>query len=96
MTRQLSLFDQPARSITTSDKTVCAVEAKRLNAQSRKILARLKEGPVTNVELATIAKLYTARNADLRSAGCIITCFDRNRKTGVNKFRLDFCPEGLA
>ena len=51
----------------------------RLNRQCLKILARLREGPATNRELAEIALNYRARTSDLRNAGYTIDC---ERKPG--------------
>jgi hypothetical protein len=61
------LPDPPATTLTPTDRT-------RLNAQSQKILERLRQGPVMNVELAGIALKYTSRISDLRKLGHTIAC----------------------
>lgn len=95
MIRQLSLFDQPHRTIKPCDPTVTKAAAPRLSRQCREILARLREGSATNTELAIISRKYTSRISDLRWVGCIVTCFDHDHKTGLARYRLDFTPEGL-
>lgn len=95
MIRQLGLFDHPPKAIEPSDKTVKPAAKQRLSKQCRTILQRLKNGPATNDELSLLARKYTGRLSDLRGAGCTITCFDQDHKTGLTHYRLDYCPETL-
>ncbi len=68
-----------AQKLTTGDKA-------RLSAQCAAILARLRRGSATNVELAEISLKYTSRISDLRAAGIAVEC---ERGTGgLNAYRL--------
>lgn len=55
------------------DPTVASDDVPRLSAQSAAILARLRQGPATNIELREIAWRYPARVGDLKEAGFRIT-----------------------
>jgi hypothetical protein len=68
-------------------------EIKRLATQNEQILARLKRGPATNVDLAKISLKYTSRISDLREAGHNIPPPERV-KGGVTIYRL--IPEGAS
>jgi hypothetical protein len=46
-----------------------APDRQRLRGQNAAILDRLRRGPATNAELASISLKYTSRLSDLRSAG---------------------------
>ena len=59
---------------------------KRLEGQNGAILARLKSGIATNVELASISLKYTARISDIRAAGYEIDA--RRVKGGLWEYRL--------
>ncbi len=65
-----------------------ADEKKRTGNQCETILARLREGAVTNHELAEIALKYTNRISDLRKQGHVIECVTINRATGLSVYRL--------
>lgn len=72
MTQQGSLFDlshpdQPA--IRPCDPNVKAADIPRVTKQAAAILARLRQGPATNIELREIAWRYPARVLDLKAAG---------------------------
>ncbi len=97
MIRQLSLFDEHVEraKFPTCDPTVPQAAKKRLSRQCREILCRLRQGPATNVDLIAIAMNLTGRISDIRATGCVITCYDRNHKTGLCWYRLDFLEEGL-
>jgi len=90
---QPTLFDavpaevQPPPAIPVN-VTVDQREAKRLSAQSRRILERLQHSPATNSELAAMALNYRARISELRQAGYPVEVFDRDFSTGVAKYRL--------
>jgi hypothetical protein len=62
-------------------------EVNRLASQNQQILARLKRGPATNVELAGISLKYTGRISDLRKVGHVIT--PERVKGGVTIYRLE-------
>ena len=61
---------------------------KRLNAQCHRILDRLRRGPVTNSELASIAIRYSARIHELRRCGHTIEIVERNEQTWVFVYQL--------
>lgn len=63
-------------------------ETIRLTGQNGRILARLRQGPATNDELARLARKYTSRISDLRKDGHVITCTDQDRVTGISTYRL--------
>jgi hypothetical protein len=63
-------------------------ELPRLTAQCIAVLERLQQGRASNHELCAIALKYNARISDLRAAGYIIVCIDRNRKTGIAYYEL--------
>jgi hypothetical protein len=83
------------REISPRDPSVTPVEAPRLSRQCRLILDRLKDGPVTNSELSALALKYTGRLSDLRAAGCTIDVIHRDHATGLVRYKLNHCPEGL-
>lgn len=60
----------------------------RLTRQCRLILERLRSGPVTNQELATIALKYTGRISDLRKSGYDVRMISQNHKTGRSTYAL--------
>ncbi len=94
MIRQMSLFDAP-RPIPTTDPSVKPESKPRLSRQCRLILSRLREGPATNGDLAGIALRFPNRIHELRRAGCVISLFEQNHKTGLTRYRLDFVAEGI-
>jgi hypothetical protein len=81
-------FDFARDSSVRTSAPVVPAERTRLSRQCRAILSRLKQGPATNVELATLALKYTGRISDLRRSGYQVTAYDRNRQTGVTWYRL--------
>jgi hypothetical protein len=60
--------------LPATDPNVATDARRRLSGQNKKILDRLKEGPVRLRELMSIAAKYTSRISDLRKAGCVIEC----------------------
>ena len=76
MTTQLSLFDPVPRPrpLVPRNPHVAAQDVHRLTGQNAVILARLRSGPATNVELAELSLKYTSRISDLRAAGYVIEC----------------------
>lgn len=73
---QATLFDrvnpEPC-SVYAAHRAEVAQEQARTDAAMWRILARLREGPATNVELADICLRYTGRMSDLRlHHGCAI------------------------
>lgn len=75
-------------AIKPADPQVTGVERERTEDQCHRIIERLKQGPATNDELSAIARKYTSRISDLRKAGYVIECFDRNHATGLTRYRL--------
>ena len=96
MTQQLNLFGETTAppqydNIPLPEPAVVgtvADEKKRTGNQCETILARLREGAVTNHELAEIALKYTNRISDLRKQGHVIECVTINRATGLSVYRL--------
>jgi hypothetical protein len=65
-----------------------ADEVPRFVTQCNRILARLREGPTSNSELAGIALKYTGRISELRKCGHTIVVVSRDRKTGLTWYAL--------
>jgi hypothetical protein len=65
---------------------VVPADRPRLSGQNAVILARLRQGTTSNVELADISLKYTSRLSDLRAAGYDIVCH-RGEK-GLNFYEL--------
>lgn len=61
---------------------------RRLSAQCAALLARLQQGPATNVDLSAIAMRYSARIFDLRRQGYAIEITSRDAETGVVTYEL--------
>lgn len=95
-TRQQVFDFDGSRAVPPCDPNVTEpVERRRLGGQNLAILRRLREGPATNVELATIALKYTGRASDLRARGCVIDCAE-DRRTGISTYTLKYEPGGLG
>jgi hypothetical protein len=91
--RQLSLFDAqspPTRTLdptpTPCDPNASPGDRPRLTGQNATILALLRMGSCTNVELNRISLKYTSRISDLRAAGYRIKC--HRGDGGVNTYTL--------
>ena len=65
-----------------------ATERARLATQCNRILARLREGPASNADLAALSLKYTSRISDLRAAGHRIDCVSHDPATGRCCYRL--------
>lgn len=76
------------RVIRVTDPTVSSEAKPRLSEKSLEVLAMLRKGEVTNVELNQIALDYRGRIRDLRAAGYRIECLDKQSKTGVTRYKL--------
>ena len=63
-------------------------EHRRLSRQCEDILARLKQRPTSNHELAAISLKYTSRISDLRAAGYDVAIHSRDYKSGLVVYRL--------
>ena len=63
-------------------------DLKRLSAQSQAIVERLMWGPMNTVQLAEIAKQYSARIADARKVGWNIEQYNYDAETGIAWYRL--------
>jgi len=61
-------------------------DSPRLDSQCDRMLARLKLGPATNIELAAFSLKYTSRITDLRQLGHNITC--SKGQGGLTVYRL--------
>lgn len=70
------------------DRSVDRAERPRLNRQSLEVLARLREGPASNGELAAITHRFSARFYDLRKAGYKIECVEKDAATGLRVYAL--------
>lgn len=70
----------PADIITPQDRL-------RLNTQTQEIISRLKNGPITNVELSSIALKYTSRISDARKLGLKIKC--TRVEKGITQYTLE-------
>lgn len=83
MTKQTLLFEPQREPLSPPRAKALATgpteDRRRLNGQCQAILARLKQGPATNSELAGLALKYTSRVSDLKRAGYQITA---KRKAG--------------
>jgi hypothetical protein len=77
-----------SRVIRVTDPTVETETKVRLSKKCLEVLAMLRQGEVTNVELAQVALDYRGRIRDLRAAGFHIECFDKQSKTGVTRYKL--------
>ncbi len=89
MTAQSTLpFDVDPEPISFADTKLEPEEKPRLGGQCRAILERLRQGPATNRELATISLKYTGRISDLRKSGYNIVVVSRDRKTGIVWYEL--------
>ena len=83
---QQNLFDAPP--VVSVAPSLSAVERVRLSAQCQKVLERLQQGPVTNIQLALIGYRYGARIHELRKAGYEIVMSSRNVETGETTYEL--------
>jgi hypothetical protein len=75
-------------SVQPADPRVCPIDAPRLGKQSAAILAMLREGPRTNVELARVTHRFGARIHDARRAGFRIETKARGDGSGLVDYRL--------
>ena len=73
--------------ITPRDPSVLKKDRPRLTSHNGTILARLRTGPATNVQLNQICFRYSARIHDLRSRGHKIVL--ERGEGGVNIYRLE-------
>lgn len=81
-----------ARHTDPATSQVAARKVKRTGrrkGQAAAILARLREGPATNVDLAGLALNYRARISDLRDAGYVIRVTVKVAGTSLNMYRLE-------
>jgi uncharacterized ParB-like nuclease family protein len=69
-------------------------EPRSMPPQTKNVLDRLRQGPATNRELATISLKYTGRISDLRALGCVVVC-DKDRSAGISVYTLKHEPEWL-
>jgi hypothetical protein len=93
MDRQRTFFDDEIdaddaikRGVSPCDPNVKPTDEKRLSGQNALILQRLRQGPASNTELASLSLKYTSRVSDLRAAGFNIECL--YGAGGQNTYRL--------
>lgn len=60
----------------------------RITGQRKKILDRLTQGPVSNIELAAICFRYSARIHELRKLGYDIETYREDKSSGTCFYRL--------
>lgn len=81
------LFDRPKEGpVIPLNSTVEAQDIPRLSAQHHAIIAALREGPKTNLQLGMIAQRFGARLNEIKKAG--IPWVRRSVAPGVNEYRL--------
>ena len=85
--QQQFLFENPPK-VEIADPTVPETAKPRLGRQQAAILAALKQGPKTNIELVPIALRYSARIHELRKAGYRIDREDVDDENGVYRYVL--------
>lgn len=83
---EIAADDAAKRGLQPCDPNVHEADKPRLVGQNAAILARLRQGPATNAELAKISLKYTSRISDLRAAGYDVQC--RTGQGGVNTYVL--------
>lgn len=81
---QPSIFDTPPVMRSRAPREARA----RLNRQSEAILARLRQGSISNRELAEFGLNTRARISEIRAAGYVVECYDRDAATGLSRYRL--------
>jgi len=84
-----ALFPEWVDGVQPVDPNVDAREVKRLSNQCAMILKRLRIGPTSNHELATLSLKYTSRISDLRSAGYAITITHADHASGLRIYQLE-------
>ena len=88
---QHSLFDMKGEPVKESpplvDKRLPKEMQPRLSKQAQAVLARLEQGPASNIELIPISTRFGARVYDLRKAGYIID-MDMDRAKGISIYTL--------
>lgn len=84
----MPLFDRPREGPASIplNSTVEEQDAPRLSRQQQAILAALREGPKTNIELGKIAQRFSARLREIKRAGH--PWLRKNIGPGVNEYRL--------
>jgi hypothetical protein len=94
--RSFSFAEGSRLPIEPRDPSVEPVARPRLGRQSLAVLERLREGPASNVELASISHRFGGRLYDLRRAGCTVVIDSNDHASGVVVYRLAHEPEGLT
>lgn len=83
---QLTLWGNDV-SVKPIDPNIDERDVPRVTGQALAILERLREGPATNHELASMSLKYSGRVSDLRAAGYEINA--KRMSGGVWVYRLD-------
>jgi hypothetical protein len=88
----MPLFDRPA-AVPFADPSLSEAEKLRMSPQHHAIVARLREGPATNLELGMISQRFGARLHELKKAGFLWS--KATVKPGVYRYEMvrDFLPE---
>ena len=82
--------EQPSLPFATirANVTVHHAAKPRVERQATRILQRLRQGRMSNMELKAIACQYTARIWELRRAGYVIENVQINHRTGESWYEL--------
>jgi hypothetical protein len=83
-------------SIPFADPTLAEAEKLRMSPQHQTIVARLKEGPATNLELGMICQRFGARLHELKRAGFLWS--KKAVRHGLYRYEMvrDFLPESSS
>ncbi len=81
-------------SVVPVDPSVLPTDVPRLKGAGQRVLARLKEGPATGMELVAVGGTrYGAILFDLRKAGVVWKCEHKSRSDWI--YTLILCPVEL-
>lgn len=92
MEKQWDLFDEVGQP-TRVQQSAEVAERRRLTRQCALVLARLREGPATNMELIPISTRFSARIFELRKIGYVIDTDCIDRAAGLTNYTLKREPE---
>jgi hypothetical protein len=90
MEKQWDLFDESGEP---NQVAPVVAEAKRLTRQQIAVVAKLREGPATNMELIPISTRFSARIFDLRKLGYVIDTSVIDRAKGLTLYTLKSEPK---
>jgi len=92
MEQQWDLFDESGDPNHVQQSPAIA-EAQRLTRQQASVVARLREGSATNMELIPISTRFSARIYDLRKLGYVIETSVIDRAKGLTLYTLKSEPQ---